>query len=150
MDFKNQDVIFGKSCSRDFWGPLLPSSTLIDLLNTALASNDSVKTICMFSEGYRTQRGVTGPMNFKKSGDFFRKIVLPGFWGPWLPSEHLIDFANAALISKDLVQPINMISEGYRTHGGVTSPMNFKKGRFFSENPAPGFSGLLVAIQHLN
>ena len=36
----------------------------------------------MISEGYRTHRGVAGPMNFKKSGSFFRKIVLPGFWGP--------------------------------------------------------------------
>ena len=81
MNFKNQDVVFGKSCSRDFWGRLLPSSTLIDLLNTALASNDSVKTICMFSEGYRTQRGVTGPMNFKKS-DFFSENRAPGLLGP--------------------------------------------------------------------
>ena len=38
--------------------------------------------------------------------------MLPGFWGPWLQSEHLIDFANAALSSKDLVEPIYMISEG--------------------------------------
>ena len=46
-------------------------SFLIDLLNTALASKDFVETICMFSEGYRTERGDTGPMNFKKSGFFF-------------------------------------------------------------------------------
>ena len=66
----------------------------------------------MICEGCRTHRAVTGPMNLKKSGGFFRKIVLPGFWGPWLQSEHLIDFANAALSSKDPVEPIYMISEG--------------------------------------
>ena len=67
----------------------------------------------MICEGCRTHRAVTGPMNLKKPGGFFfRKIVLPGFWGPWLQSEHLIDFANAALSSKDPVEPIYMISEG--------------------------------------
>ena len=42
-----------------------------------------------------------------------------------------------------------MISEGYRTHGGVTGPMKFKeRGRFFfSENRAPGFLGPLAAIR---
>ena len=36
-----------------------------------------------------------------------------------------------------------MISEGYRTHGGVTGgPMKFKKKDvFFSENCAPGVLG---------
>ena len=34
-----------------------------------------------------------------------------------------------------------MISEGYRTHGGVTRPMNFKKGRFFRKILLPGFRG---------
>ena len=45
--------------------------TLIDLANTALASRSTVKTICMISEGYRTNRGVTGPMNFKNKDVFF-------------------------------------------------------------------------------
>ena len=37
-----------------------------------------------------------------------------------------------------------MISEGYRTHRGVTGAMNFKKsGGFFSENPARGILGPL-------
>ena len=41
-----------------------------------------------------------------------------------------------------------MISEGYRIHGGVTGPMKFKKKDVvFSENRAPGISGLLAAIQ---
>ena len=35
----------------------------------------------MFSEGYRTQRGVTGPMNFKKSADFFSETRAPGILG---------------------------------------------------------------------
>ena len=43
----------------------------------------------MIAEVYRTPSVVTGPMNFKKSGRFFfRKVVLPDFWGPWLHSSH--------------------------------------------------------------
>ena len=35
----------------------------------------------MFSEGYRTQRGVTGPMNFKNRTFFLEKRA-PGDFGP--------------------------------------------------------------------
>ena len=83
---------FGKSCSRGFGAPGCHPGTLIDLVNTALASKVSVQPKCMISEGYRTHGGVTGPMKFKKNVRFFfffRKIVLPGFWGPCLPSKHL-------------------------------------------------------------
>ena len=79
---------FGKSCSRDFGAPGCHASTLIDFANTALSRKSSVKSICMISEGYRTHGGVTGAMKFKKRTFFFRKIVLPGFWGPWLPCKH--------------------------------------------------------------
>ena len=72
----------------DSGAPGCHPSFLIDLLNTALASKDSVKTICMFSEGYRTQRAGTGPMNFKKSGFFFSETRAPGVLGPWLPFKH--------------------------------------------------------------
>ena len=90
MNFKKKiGRFFGKTCSRDFGAPGCYPSTLIDLVNPAMASRDSLETICMICEGCRTVRGVTGPMNFKKSTFFFRKIVLPGFWGPWLPSKHL-------------------------------------------------------------
>ena len=72
-----------------FGAPSCHPIVLIDLAITAMASRSTVKTICMISEGYRTNRGVTGPENFKKSGRFFfRKIVLPDFWGLWLPSKH--------------------------------------------------------------
>ena len=71
-----------------FWDPGCHPGTLIDLVNVALDSKVSVETICMIWEGGRTHRDVTGPMNFKKPGFFFRKIVLPDFWGPWLPSKH--------------------------------------------------------------
>ena len=54
-----------------FWGPGCHLNTLIDLANNALASKGSVKTICFFPEGYRNQRGVTGPMNFRKTDVFF-------------------------------------------------------------------------------
>ena len=63
----------------DFGAPGCNPSTLTDLVKTALASKDFVKTICMISSGYRTHRGDTGPMNFKKSGGFFRKLVHAGF-----------------------------------------------------------------------
>ena len=89
MNFKKGTFFFGKSCSRDFGTLGCHPSFLIDLANTALASRSTVKTICMILEGYRTNRGVTGPMNFKKPGRFFcRKIVLREFWGHWLPSRH--------------------------------------------------------------
>ena len=63
----------------------------------------------MFAEGYRTHRDVAGPMNFKKSGHFFRKIVLPGFWGPGCHLNTLIDLANTALASRGPVEPICLI-----------------------------------------
>ena len=72
----------------DFWGPGCHPGTLIDFVNTGLDSRDSAETICMISEGYKTQEGVARPMNFKKTGGFFRKIVLPEFWGTWLTSKH--------------------------------------------------------------
>ena len=88
MNFKKSGHFAGKSRSRDFGAPGCHPSTLIDLVDIALARKGSVKTICMISESYRTQRGVSGQINFKKSGRFSRKIVLPDFWGPWLPSKH--------------------------------------------------------------
>ena len=135
-----------------FWGPWLPSKHLIDLANTALASKDSVETICMISEGYRTHRGVTGPMNFKKSGGFFSENRAPGILGPLaaIPST-LIDLANTALASKGSVKTICMISEGYRTHRGVTGPMNFKKsGGFFRKIVLPEFWGPWLPSKHFN
>ena len=43
-----------------------------------------------------------------------------------------------------------MISEGYRTQGGVAGSMNFQNQEvFFSENRAPGILGHLAAIQAL-
>ena len=71
-----------------FGAPGCHPSTLIDLAITALASKGSVETICMISEGYRTHRGVTGPMNFKSRRFFFGKLCSRDFWGPWLPSKH--------------------------------------------------------------
>ena len=68
---------FGKSCSRDFGDPGCYLSTLIDLANAALTSEDPVKPICIISKGYRTKRVVTGPMNFKKSGRFFQENHAP-------------------------------------------------------------------------
>ena len=74
--------------------------------------------------------------------------MVPGFWGPGCHLDTLIDLANIDLASEKSVQPTSMISEGYRTHGGVTGPMNFKKKDvFFSENRAPGILGPLLAIQ---
>ena len=78
MSFKKiRTFFFGDSCSRDFGATDCYPSTLIDLVNTALASRSTVETICMFSEGYRTHRGVTGPMNFKKIRTFFSETRAP-------------------------------------------------------------------------
>ena len=105
----------------------------------------------MFSEGYRTNRGVTGPMNFKKSGRFFfGKSCSRNFGAPGCHPDTLIDLANIALVSRHSAENICMISEGYRTPRGVTGPKNFKKsGGFFSENRAPGVLGPLAAIRAL-
>ena len=103
----------------------------------------------MILEGYRTHGGVTGPMNFKKIRTFFfsGKSCSRGFGAPGFHPGTLIDLANTALASRSLVKLICMASEGYRTHRGVTGPMKFKKGRFFSENRAPGILGPLAAIR---
>ena len=77
---------FEKSCSRAFAVRACHPSTLLDFINTALADRGSVKSKCMIAEVYRTHGVVNGPMNFKKSGRFFRKVMLPGVWGTWLPS----------------------------------------------------------------
>ena len=61
----------GNWCSRGFGALGCHPSTLIHLAISALASRSIVKAICMFSEGYRTHRGVTGPRNFKKVRTFF-------------------------------------------------------------------------------
>ena len=78
---------------------------------------------------------------------FFGKTCSRVFGAPGCNPSILIDLPNNALAIIGLVEPICLISEGQRTHRGVTSPMNFKKKYVFSVNPAPGFSGLLVAIQ---
>ena len=135
-----------------FWDPRCHPCNLIDLLNTALAKQDSAVNICLISEGYKAHRGVTGPMNFKKKTFFFRKIVLPGFWGLLLPSNTLIDFANTAVVSKSSLEPKWMIAEVYRTHSVVTGPMNFKKsGRFFFRKIVlPKVWGRWLPSKHLN
>ena len=130
-----------------FWGPGCHLDTLIDLANIDLVSRHSAENICMISEGYRTHRAVTGPMNFKKLRRFFRKIVLPGFWDPGCHPCTVIDLVNTALASRGPVKPICMISKGYRTNRVVTGPMNFKKsGRFFFGKSCSRDFGALAAI----
>ena len=134
MNFKKSGrFFFGKSCSRIFGAPGCNPDTLIDLANTALASRVSREPIRLISEGYRTHRGVTGPMDFKKSGRFFfGKSCSRIFGAPGCYPDTLIDLANIALASRISKEPIKLISEGYRTNRGVTGPMNFKKpGCFF-------------------
>ena len=43
----------------------------------------------MFSEGYRTHRGVTGTMNFKKFRIFFLENRAPGIFGPLTATQTL-------------------------------------------------------------
>ena len=138
-----------------FWDPGCHACILIDLVNTALASKDSAENKCMISEGYKAHRGVTGPMNFKKSGRFFffPENHAPGVFGaPGCHPGTLIDLANVALDSRDFVETIFMIWEGCRTHSVVTGPMNFKKsGRFFFRKiMPPGFWGTWLPSRHFN
>ena len=81
MNFKKSGFFFGKSYSRDFGAPGCHPSTLIDLINTALANRSSVEIKCMIAEVYRTHSVVTGPMSFKKSGHFFPENHASGILG---------------------------------------------------------------------
>ena len=104
----------------------------------------------MIPEGYRTHRGVTGPTIFKsRMFFFFGKACSRDFGAPGCHPSTLIDLANTALSNKSFVEPICIISEGYRTHRGVTGPMIFKSRTFFLEKRAPGILGPLAAIQTL-
>ena len=152
-NFKKPGRFFsGKSCSCGFGAPGCHPGTLIDLVNTAPASKVSVKPKCMISEGYRTHGGVTRPMKFKKRTIFFGKSCSLDFGVPACHPSTLIDFANAALASKGFVKPICIISERYRTHGGVTGPMKFKKKQdFFSRKIVlPEFWGPWLPSKHFN
>ena len=143
---------FGKSCSRDFGAPGCHPSILIDLANTAMASGGSQVPTGMISEGYRTHRGVSGSMTFKKIGRFFffGKSCSRNFGAPGCHPSTLIDLANTALASKSSVEIKCMITEGYRTHRGVAGPMNFKSRTFFFwKIVLPGILGPLAAIQAL-
>ena len=131
-----------------FGAPDSHPSTLIDLQNNALASSESVEPKCMISEGYRTHRGVTGPMNFKKRRFFSENRVPGNFGAPGCHPNTLIELANTAMASRGSVATICMICEGCRTHRGATGPMNFKKRRFFLRKIVfPGFLGPPAAIQ---
>ena len=137
----------------DLGAPGCHPSTLIDLANTAMASKRSVKTICMISECYRTHRGVTGPMSFKKSGRFLSENRAPGILEPWLPLNTLIDLANNAPASKRSVKTICFFSEGYRNQRSVFGPMNFKKKPtffFFRKIVLPGFWGPWLPSKYFN
>ena len=131
MSFKKSRRFCRKIVIPGFWGTWLYQSTLFDLANTVLAKKSCVETICMNSGGYRSHRAVTGPMSFKKSRRFCRKIVIPGFWGTWLYQSTLFDLANTVLAKKSFVETICMNSGGYRSHRAVTGPMSFKKLRSF-------------------
>ena len=139
-----------------FWGTWLYQSTFFDLANTVLASETSVETICMNSRVYRTHRAVTGPMSFKKSRRFCRKIVIPGFWGTCLYQSTLFGLANTVKAIKSSVETISMNSVVYRTHRAVTGPMSFKKSRRFvgkscsRDFGAPGYiKALFLTLQTL-
>ena len=132
MSFKKTRRFVGKPCSRAFWAPGCHPNTLIDIVQTALASKCSVKTICLISEGYRTHRAVTGLMSFKKkTRRFVGKPCSRVFWAPGCHPSTLIDLVQTALASKCSVKTICLISEGYRTHRAVTGPMSFKKSQRF-------------------
>ena len=61
----------------------------------------------MICEGYRTHRGVTGPMNFKKPGIFFSGISCShGFGALGCHPSTLIDLAITALANRSTVETI--------------------------------------------
>ena len=49
MKFKKRRFFFEKSCLRAFGDHACHPSTLLDFVNTDLASEDSVETICIIS-----------------------------------------------------------------------------------------------------
>ena len=156
MSFKKSRRFVGKPCSTDFGAPGCHPSILIDIVHTALASKCSVKTICMKSVDYRTQRTVTGPMSFKKSRRFVGKSCSRVFGAPGCHPNTLIDLVHTALASKCSVKTKSLISEGYRTHRAVTGPMSFKKSRRFvgkscsRDFGAPGYiKALYLTLQTL-
>ena len=139
-----------------FWGTWLYQSTLFDIANTVLASEGSLKTICMNSVSYRTHRAVTGPMSFKKSRRFVGKLCSWVFGETGCHPNTLIDPVHTALASKKSVKTICLISEGCRTHRAVTGPMSFKKSRCFVGKScsrvfgAPGYiKALYLTLQTL-
>ena len=113
-EIQKKDVFFSKkSCSRDFGAPACHPSSLIDFVNTALASIGSVETICMIWVGCRTPERCHWSEEFQKIRRFFfGNSCSRGFGAPGCNPSTLIDFANAALTSKDSVEPIYRISEG--------------------------------------
>ena len=151
MSFKKSRHFVGKPCSRGFGAHGCHPSKLIDLVHTALASKCSVKTICLISGGYRTQRAVTGPMSFKKSRRFVGKPCSRGFGAHGCHPSKLIDLVHTALASKCSVKTICLISGGYRTQRAVTGPMSFKKSRRFCRKIVlPGFWGTWLPSKHFN
>ena len=150
-EIQKRTFFFGKSCSRDFGAPGCNPCTLIDLANTALASEGSLETKCIITEGYRTQRGVAGPMKFKKKDVFFGKSCSRNFGAPGCHPSTLSDLANTALASEGSLETKCMITEGYRTQRGVAGPMKFKKKDvFFSEIRAPGVWGPWLQSKHFS
>ena len=102
-------------------------------------------------------RGIQNPWRchwsdeFKKKQEFFfGKSCSRNFGAPGCHPSTLIDLANTALASGGSLETKCMISEGYKTHRGVTGPKNFKNQEvFFSESRAPGILGPLAAIRAL-
>ena len=128
MNFKKSGrFLSGKSGSRGFGAPGCHPRTLIELVNSALGSRESVETICTFWEGCRTHRGVSGPMNFKKLGFFLGNSCSRKFGAPGCHPSTSIDFINTALANIGSVKTKCLIAEVYRTHSVVTGPINFEK-----------------------
>ena len=83
MNFKKSGHFFSENRAPGTFGaPDCHPSTLIDLAKIDMASKGSVETVCMICESYRTHRGFTGPMNFKKVRTFFSENRAPGILGP--------------------------------------------------------------------
>ena len=78
--------------------------------------------------------------DFQKTGSFFWRNLLLGYFCPSCHPSYFIDLANIVLDKRRSVKTLCLVSGGDSTQMVVTSPVNSKQtGRFFWENCGPGF-----------
>ena len=89
MSFKKTRRFVGKSCSRDFGAPGY-IKTLYLTLQTLFWLEGSSRDHMHEFNGLQNPLSCHWSDEFQKITTFCRKTVLPGIWGPLLPSKHFI------------------------------------------------------------